>query len=233
LSKLIRGTVDAPRVFIGEKHLDFDTEAQAEKRLSSIFPVVSVLTDSDGAKLIPISEVFKIEQVVQEEVAQSRKEGYDAGHQAGLKVGLAEASKVLSQFDQAIKDTISQREALLDEARGAVLEIIIAISRKVTFEAVEIDPEVTLKMIEGVIDSLVDRSHLKIKVHPNHLPIVEQGIDRFLQNSTAIKEIAIEPDPRVRVGGCFIETPTGDIDARLESQFEVIRDTLLADEVES
>jgi flagellar biosynthesis/type III secretory pathway protein FliH len=34
----------------------------------------------------------------------------------------------------------------------------------------------------------------------------------------------------VKYGGCFIETPTGDIDARLESQFEVISDAVLGAE---
>jgi flagellar biosynthesis/type III secretory pathway protein FliH len=55
---------------------------------------------------------------------------------------------------------------------------------------------------------------------------VEQNINRFLKGSTSIKEITIEPDLRVSYGGCFIETPTGDIDARLESQFEVIDEVL-------
>ena len=60
--------------------------------------------------------------------------------------------------------------------------------------------------------------------------VIEQGIDRFLGGSTSIKELTVVPDPRVRFGGCFIETPTGDIDARLESQFEVIEDALRIDE---
>jgi flagellar assembly protein FliH len=78
-----------------------------------------------------------------------------------------------------------------------------------------------------MIDQLVDKSRLKIKVHPDHLPIMEQNIDRFLQNSTAIKELTFEADPRVRMGGCFIETPSGDIDARLESEFEIIENAIL------
>ena len=83
-------------------------------------------------------------------------------------------------------------------------------------------------MIGGVIDQLVDRTKLRVKVHPDHLPLVEQNMDRFLASSTVIKDLKFEADPRVRMGGCFIETPTGDIDARLSSQFEVIEDTLLA-----
>ena len=72
------------------------------------------------------------------------------------------------------------------------------------------------------------RSRLKIKVNPNHHPIIEQNIDKFLSGSTTIKEITIVPDPRVRFGGCFIETPSGDIDARLESQFEVVEEVLVS-----
>ena len=64
------------------------------------------------------------------------------------------------------------------------------------------------------------------QVHPDHVPLIEQQIERFKGNSTIIKEIQIEGDARVRHGGCFIETPTGDIDARVESQMEIIVEAL-------
>ena len=51
---------------------------------------------------------------------------------------------------------------------------------------------------------------------------IEQNINKFLQRDTFIKEIIIEADLRVRYGGCLIETPTGNINARIESQFELI-----------
>lgn len=214
-------------VSIGEKQRDVIAEARAEKRLAALFPTVNLLTDGDGSKLIPIQEVFGIERALEHEKRQARQTGYQEGYQSGLDKGLDEARQVLSRFDKAIADTIGQRAALLEEARAKVLELVLQISRKVTFGAFEADPESTVALINGVIEQLVDRSRLKIKVHPDHLPIVEQNIDRFLSGSTAIKEIAIEADPRVRFGGCFIETPTGDIDARLESQFEVISEALV------
>ncbi|MEW6413032.1 MAG: FliH/SctL family protein [Candidatus Zixiibacteriota bacterium] len=233
MSKIIRTQVQAPVVFIGEKHLDVELETKAEKRLGSLFPVVSVVTDYDGAKFIPIQQIFKIEQKLQEEVEKAREQGYNEGFQAGHRKGLEEAKKVLQQFDHAIKDAVTQREALLEEARQKVLDLILAISRKVTFDAVEADADVTLEIINGVISGLIDRSKLKIKVNPRHHPIVEQNIERFLKESTTIKEITVEPDPRVRYGGCFIETPSGDIDARLESQFEVVKEVLVSGEQRS
>ncbi len=226
MSRIIRYTMDAPSVFIGEKQLDSAIEARAEEKLSTLFPVVSVTTDANGARLIPIQEVFKMERVFADEVQKARQAGIQQGYQSGMQKGLEEAGKILKEFDRAIKDTVEQREALFEEARQEVLDLIVQISRKVTFDAVVADPEVTLEIINGVINTLVDRSKLKIKVNPDHLPIIEQNMNRFLKGSTSIKELSIEPDPRVNYGGCFIETPTGDIDARLESQFEVIEEAL-------
>lgn len=230
MSKIIRHAAEAPSVFIGQRQHDAMAEARAEKKLAQLFPVVSLITAPDGAKLIPILEVHKLEQVLRQECEQARQEGYQEGYQAGEDKGLAEARKVLDRLDQAIGDAINQRTTLLQEAKQKILELVVQISKKVTFDALEIDRESTVSLIERVISQLVDRSRMRIKVHPDHLPILEQNIDRFLVGSTAIKELTFEADPRVRMGGCFIETPTGDIDARLESQFEIIADTLQAHE---
>jgi flagellar assembly protein FliH len=214
-------------VFVGEKHLDREQQQHAAAILERIFPLVSVTNDPDGARYIPIEEVFKMEEQFRQAQQDACRNGREEGRKAGLQEGLSRAEDVLKQLDSAIRDALEQREVMLEDAKQQILDLVIQISRKVTFEAIELDPESTLKLISGVIDTLLDRSRIKIKVNPDHLPIVEQNINTFLKGSATIKEIVIEPDPRVRYGGCFIETPTGDIDARLESQFEVIRDTLL------
>ena len=233
MSKIIRYTQHAPTVYIGEKHLDRDKETAFEQKLAMLLPDVEVFTDPDGARLIPMQEVDKIERRFQQMSDKSRKDGLQHGYNKGLEEGLDKAREVLQQLGQAVNDAITQRESLLQEAKQKILELVIQISRKVTYDAIKADPEITLDMISGVIEGLVDRSRLKIKVHPDHLPIVEQNIDKFLKGSATIKEIAIEPDPRVKYGGCFIETPTGDIDARLESQFEVIEEAILLSEESS
>ncbi|MBU8934568.1 MAG: hypothetical protein KOO62_11265 [candidate division Zixibacteria bacterium] len=233
MSKLIRNASVGATVYVGDRHVDWDRERQAEQHLAKMFPVVAIMTDADGVKFIPIEEVFKMEKLHNQALANAKEEGRKLGHKAGLSEGLIKAEKVLHQFETAVMDSISQRESLLEEARQNVLELVFQMARKVTYDAIKLDPEVNCEIISGVIDSLVDRSRLKIRVNPDHLPIVEQNIDAFLKGATSIKEISIAPDPRVRYGGCFIETPNGDIDARLESQFEVLEDALLSDREES
>lgn len=232
MSRIIRHIQPAPSVFIGERQRDLMAESQAEKLLGQILPTVNFVTETTGEKLIPITEVFRIDEFIKQQCEQSRKEGYRQGHLAGVEEGRNEARAVLRNFDQAIKDAVSDRARLLEEARSKILELVLQISRKVTFDALEADREASITMINRVIDQLVDKGRLKIKVHPDHLPIMEQNIDRFLQNSTAIKELSFEADPRVRMGGCFIETPSGDIDARLESEFEIVSDAILGGDPE-
>lgn len=226
MSKLIRNAVVAPTVFIGEKQHNALAEARAEQQLRQLFPAVALVTTLEGAKLIPMGEVSKLDKRLREECESARSQGYEQGHKVGLEKGLDEARRVLRQFEKAIQDAVNQRIELLEESRQKILELVIQISRKVTCDGLQIDPDATLTMIDGVINQLVDRSRLRIKVHPSHLPLLEQNMDRFLSNSTTIKDLRFEADPRVREGGCFIETPTGDIDARLESQLEVIEHVL-------
>ncbi len=229
MSKIIRYATAAPTVFIGDRQLDLRAEKSAEERLGQIFPLVSLITDPDGAKMIPVCEVARLEERLRQDCEEAHKAGLKQGHETGLQEGLNEARKVLGQFEAAIQDAVNQRSALLEEAKQNILDLVVQISKKVTYDAMEIDREATVDLIESVINGLVDRSRLKIKVHPKHLPILEQSMDRFLGNSTSIKDLTFEADPRVRMGGCFIETPTGDIDARLESQFEVVTNALLND----
>jgi len=230
LSKVLRHVRPAPTVCVGERQLDHDRQSRAVAVLGRLFPAVAIVTDPGGARFIPVEEAFTMEDACRAAHEEEYRRGYREGQQAGLAQGLAKAEQVLSRFDAAIADAIEQRHRLLDEARREILDLVVQISRKVTFDAVTIDPESTLRLINGVIDTLLDRSRIRIKVHPGHLPIVEQSIAQFLGGSALIKELTIEPDPRVREGGCLIETPHGDVDARLESQFEVVREVLLAEE---
>jgi len=211
-----------------------ELEARAEQKLTSAFPQVAVVTGTDGARLIPVGETVKIIQSFEDQIAAARRAGYDEGYQAGLAQGRAEgrakAEQVVRQFDQAIKETVTQREALLNEARDKILDLVIQISRKVTFDAVSADPQATLAIINGAIDTLADRSRLKIKVNPEHLPVVKEHIEHYLKDPDILDEITIEADARVRYGGCLIETPTEEVDARVESQMEVIQEAMLTGE---
>jgi flagellar assembly protein FliH len=230
LSRLLHSPVLDEKIIIGEYRADIEADRAAEKELTAKYKDIAITSSVEGRKLVPILEVIKIERQLSHEKEMARTTEFSRGHEDGKRRGLAdghaEAQKVLDNFASIIKDIIKQRELIFDEAKQKILELVIKISRKVTFEAARIDPNITAEIISGTIKKLVDKSRIKVKVHPDHVLLIEQQIERFKGNSTIIKEIQIEGDARVRHGGCFIETPTGDIDARVESQMEIVVEAL-------
>ncbi len=220
--KLLHKGVSREKVVIGEYRSDIEKDQEAEKRLKSVFVDVLVFTTTEGKKRIPIQELLKIEQQMIRESAESRESGYEEGFKKGRDQGILEAKKVINNFALLLIDANKQRDLLFQEAHKKILELVLKISSKVTFEAVRLDPEISSSIIAGTIDMLIDKSKIKVKVNPDHLPIIEQQIEKYKGLSSAVKEISIEPDSRVRFGGCFIETPSGDIDARIDSQLDII-----------
>lgn len=227
MSKLLSAPVGTEKVVIGEYRADLEADREAEKRLGGIFKDLKIVTTTDGRKLVPIRELLRIERQMQNDRTEDRRLGFEDGYRKGVAEGHREAQETIENFAALARELVGRQTALYEEARSRILELVVKIARKITFEAARVDHEVTAAIIAGTIDKLVDKSHIKIKVHPDHLPLIEQQIDRFRGDSTAIKEIEIEADNRVRHGGCFIETPGGDIDARLESQMDIIAAELL------
>lgn len=237
MSKLLQMPSLGEKVIIGEYRADIAADRKAEKSLKSVFLGLNVITSTEGKKLVPIQELLKVEEQVKREKEETYRQAYNKGHAEGYARGVAkghkEAEEVINNFGSVVKNIINQRESIYQDARRKVLELTMKIAKKITFDAAKIDADVTAGIINGAIDILVDKAHIKVKVNPDQLPLVEQQIDRFKGNSNVIKELNIEPDSRVRFGGCFIETPTGDVDARVESQMDIIAETLQVDEGKS
>lgn len=221
------------RIYIGQEAIDHKAQHEAQQLLQSLHPDLKVMTTADGKRQISLQDILLLEESHRQEKEAAAKAAYEsgqeAGYAAGMEKGREEARKVVASLSKVLSDISGQRETILREAREKIFELVLKISRRLTFTAAELDPDVTMAIINGAIDQLLDKSRLKVKVHPNHLPEVEHNIERFRGVDTKIKEFILEADPRVRVGGCFIETPAGDIDARLDSMYEVIKQSILDD----
>jgi len=221
-------------VTVGGYNVDYDSERQAALLAKETYPELTIAGAANGGRQIPLQQLLDLDRRFQAALTAARKQGLEEGRQtsyaAGLQEGQKQAREVVAALSGMVTDLVGQRETLLREAKDAILDMVVKISRKLTFSAAAVDPEITAAIIAGAIDHLLDKSAIKIKVHPSHLQSVEEHIDRFRGPNTAIKEFSVEADLRVRAGGCLIETPSGDIDARLESMHDIISNALVADE---
>ncbi|MDD4050688.1 MAG: FliH/SctL family protein [candidate division Zixibacteria bacterium] len=221
-------------VTVGGYNVDYNSERQAVLLAKETYPELTIASTPNGGRQIPLQQLLDLDRRFQAALTATHQQGLEEGRQAGQAAGLQEGQKqareVVAALSGMVSNLTAQRETLLREAKDSILEMVVKISRKLTFSAAAVDPEITAAIIAGAIDHLLDKSSIKIKVHPGHLQAVERHLDRFRGRNTAIKEISLEADPRVRAGGCLLETPFGDIDARLESMHEIISNALVADE---
>ena len=64
---------------------------------------------------------------------------------------------------------------------------------------------------------------MKIRVHPQDFQYMMEIKSDFLQNFDGIKNIVFEKDESIQLGGATIETLFGEVDARLDQQFNEIK----------
>ncbi len=127
-----------------------------------------------------------------------------------------------------LADTISQLAALSaaanERAETGVIELAVHIAKKIVGREVEIDREIALNLVKVSLAKLHNRSVAKVHLSTADFAYVESHREALDFRGT----IELIEDSSITAGGCLIHTETGDIDARIESQFDEIAHGLFA-----
>jgi len=163
------------------------------------------------------------------ELDAERGEAHETGLREGREAGFAKA-----QSEQA-----SQLQALANVARSARtrleqdIEDLADVGAEIVFEGVCKVLGQALGDREGVIAAVResvrrarDRSRLIVRVSPADFDVIRQHRNKILEGLEA-GQVEIAADDRVELGGCLLETPSGNLDGRLEVQLANLRRTLL------
>jgi flagellar assembly protein FliH len=147
-------------------------------------------------------------------------------HETNLKLEARVAERV-SEMRDRLADTIERISSLSGELTTGVetslVELALQIAKKIVRREVTIDREVALTLVKVSLAKLHDRSIAEIHLNPEDFTYVQAHREKLGFRGA----LEIIEDPLVSVGGCLIHTETGDIDARIESQFEEIAHGLL------
>lgn len=158
-----------------------------------------------------------------------------AQHQ-GKAAGLQEAR---NEIRKEVESRLAQVAAVATAAQDAMSEMVqkhekqlvalaAEIAGRIVKDRIAVDDEVVVRNAEEAIRRAVQKESLKIRVNPRDLITLRGFQEDFLVSFDAIREIVIEEDNRVTVGGCIVETGSGNVEARVEKQLEEIARALLA-----
>ncbi|MCK4657128.1 MAG: hypothetical protein KAT85_08830 [candidate division Zixibacteria bacterium] len=177
-------------------------------------------------KYVPEARYNHMLERSQQEKEEAYRNGYSDGLQMGTAKGQEEAAKIRGEFNQLIIDVKNQRGEIFRQAEREIIELALAIARRIITVQAESTPEIVIDSARKAVKLLLDRTNLVVKVAPEQEMFIRENIDRLYEMDDRIQKIDIETDRRVGPGGCMLDTESGNVDARIETELQNIEDTL-------
>ncbi|MFZ5998189.1 MAG: FliH/SctL family protein [Nitrospirota bacterium] len=163
---------------------------------------------------------------IKEQEHAGYEKGYTAGYEKGLQQGLQEIAERMQRLGEIITALEHFRAKRAEELMPQLIELALDIAKKVIHKEVELDRELILAVARDAMKRIGEREeHVVIKVNPLDYEIMISHLD-MLKGQSGVKDISIEPLATISPGGCYIETETGEIDARIEEQLKEVQDVI-------
>lgn len=149
-----------------------------------------------------------------------REEAFRQGREKGAAEGLRSLEESAGRWVAAAEELSGFKTRLYEEARGQVVELALALVGKILGPLAEADAAAVAKVAGHALQLLSDREVVTLRVNPEDLQGLLEAKPRLLQTVDGIKKLTMLEDPSVGRGGCLVETPTAEVDARLDVQLQ-------------
>ena len=151
-------------------------------------------------------------------VQEARAGGYREGEAAGRTKAAAEVQPVIERLTRSIEDLAQMRGRLRREAEADMLQLSLAIARRVLRRELGIDPEAMHGLVLAALEKLQVREICRIRVHPSQAA----QIGTSLAKAHPGLEMKVVGDPAQEPGSLIFETERGNLDASVDTQLQEI-----------
>jgi flagellar assembly protein FliH len=166
---------------------------------------------------------------------EGRARGYEEGSAAGRADGRAAAlaehgasiERLGAAWTEALETWERQRATMLEGARTDIVELALALARKVVVQVAASDPRTVERQLEETLAMIARPSCAAVVVHPDDKALAEEVLPAIIERLDAVEHALLEVDPAISRGGCVVRCGRGVIDATIERQLERIAQALL------
>jgi flagellar assembly protein FliH len=154
------------------------------------------------------------------QIAEARKAGYQDGYRDGL-VALDSfkqtfAAQTTAQIGELLAAFDSQLQALEGQMAQGVARTALLLARRVVRQELQTRPEHVVPLAEEAVNAvLLSARQILVRVHPEDLPLVQQGAAEVLQARGA----RLVADTTMARGGCIVDSDAGSIDAAVATRW--------------
>src|ERR1039457_504672 len=155
---------------------------------------------------------------LQQQHEQRLHEARDAGVREGEASGRQRAAAELQPVIDRLARSIEEIGGLAAEAEADLVQLSLAIARRVLRRELAIDPEALHGLVLGALEKLSGQEISRVRVHPAHVALVTES----LRLNSASAKVEVIADPSRELGTVVFETQRGNLDASVESQLQEI-----------
>ncbi len=171
---------------------------------------------ADLAPALP-SRLAEVERECERRAQEARAAGAREGEEAGRKRAAADLQPVLERLARSAAEISALRARLRREAEEDLVELSIAIARRVLRREIAADPEALKGVIHAALEKLEGREISRVWAHPSHT----QMLTAYLRDAGAAA-VEVIADPSREPGAVVFESARGDLDASVETQLREI-----------
>jgi len=156
-------------------------------------------------------------------------QGYKAGRQEALEEHREALSQALAALTSAGRALDESRADLESTAVREVVELAIAVARRVTKRQAAIDPAVLTENLREAMKLVVHATDVKVAFHPSQRQALDAALPALKLEFPRLHHVELVDDPAVSPGGCRVFAGHGQIDADLGEQLDRVAIDLLPD----
>lgn len=150
--------------------------------------------------------------------------GYQQGEHAGLEAASVRGEDMLARLVQSVADLQMVRADMLRRTERQVVELAVAIARKVVHRELSLDPSLLLTMARVALDRLADTTGATVHLHPHdHASALRHGAPGLPGG------VALVADQTIPRGGCLVRSDAGVIDLTVDLQIDEAARVLIGD----
>ena len=150
--------------------------------------------------------------------------GFDEGYQKAKDDLENEYSEELLKKTEEFYQILANFELKLIDYEKSFDEIVITVSTKIAEKIVqrEVENKTAIQStLKEAVRKIMGANEIIIKINPqDYNSITQDGTQKDLEKN--FSKIRFEQDGNIDIGGCLIESETGNVDARISTQLDEI-----------
>ena len=159
---------------------------------------------------------------------EAYEKGFAQGERDGLEMGEKRLEAILDTFRKILEEIGSLRRNLYQKYEGEMVRLIFALTRKILRHDLPLPEGWVKETVKAAFQYVLEPRKVIVHLNPKDYQYLLSHPGGFPFSGEGKEEgkVKIVADPSITRGGCFLETPLGDIDATLEAQMGALTESV-------